>query len=208
MILRRLLRDTSAAGAAEFGIVLPLLLVFLFGIIDAGRFAWTCNQAEKATQVGARVAVVTDVIPGGLKTYNLVGQTVGGVTYGQGDPVQASALGLITCQSSAGTPDCACTTPPCPALGTIGAAHFTGTIFRRMQMMYPELKADNVVIEYRGASLGYAGDPSGGDVSPLVTVRLRDLFYTPMMGFFLVHVPMPSFSTTLTGEDGVGPQSN
>ena len=207
MILRRLLSDTSAAGAAEFAIVLPLLLVFLFGIIDAGRFAWACNQAEKATQAGARVAVVTNFVAGGLKSYNLVGQTVGGVTYGQGDPVQASALGLITCQTSAGTPGCACTTGPCPALGTIATATFTA-VFNRMQMMYPELKANNIVIEYRGSGVGYAGDPSGGDVSPLVTVRLRDLFYTPLMGFFLVNVPMPSSATTLTGEDGAGTQSN
>jgi hypothetical protein len=77
-----------------------------------------------------------------------------------------------------------------------------------MQMMYPELKSDNVVIEYRGSGVGYAGDPSGGAVSPLVTVRLRDLFYTPLMGFFLVNVPMPSSATTLTGEDGAGTQSN
>ena len=59
-----LIRDERGASAAEFALVLPLLLLLLFGIIDAGRLAWEFNRAEKATQVGARVAVVTDPIPG------------------------------------------------------------------------------------------------------------------------------------------------
>ena len=36
--------------------------ILLFAIIDGGRFAWEYNRAEKATQIGARMAVVTDVI--------------------------------------------------------------------------------------------------------------------------------------------------
>ena len=43
MILDRLFRDRAAASAAEFALVLPLLMVFLFGIIDAGRFMWDYN---------------------------------------------------------------------------------------------------------------------------------------------------------------------
>ena len=79
----RLALDRNGATAAEFALVLPLLLFFLFGIIDVGRLMWTFNQAEKATQIGVRAAVVTNVIPTKLNddfatTYNLVG----------GDPVQ------------------------------------------------------------------------------------------------------------------------
>ena len=56
--------------------MLPLLILFLFGIIDAGRFLWEINRAEKATQVGARLAVVTDVVlgrPGRRKIMSAVG---------------------------------------------------------------------------------------------------------------------------------------
>ncbi len=45
---------------------LPLLILLLFGIIDAGRFLYETNRAEKATQMGARYAIVTDVMPAGL----------------------------------------------------------------------------------------------------------------------------------------------
>ena len=33
-----LLRDRRGASAAEFGLVLPLLVILLLGLIDAGRF--------------------------------------------------------------------------------------------------------------------------------------------------------------------------
>src|SRR5438552_2784857 len=106
---RRLKRDQSGSSAAEFALVLPLLLVLLFGIIDAGRWIWTYNQAEKAAQMGARMAIVTDMIEPGIGT-GYVG--VGGLT--QGDIIPASAFGKITCTSSG----CTCTTALCPTLGT------------------------------------------------------------------------------------------
>ena len=40
MSIKRLLRNRSGASAAEFGLVLPLLIILLLGIIDAGRFIW------------------------------------------------------------------------------------------------------------------------------------------------------------------------
>jgi len=73
--LRAFLSSQRAAAAAEFALVLPLAMLFLFGIVDAGRFGWDVNRAEKATQIGARWAVATDIIPGGdasdgLKNYS------------------------------------------------------------------------------------------------------------------------------------------
>ena len=85
----------------EFGLILPLLLLFLLGIIDAGRFLWEFNRAEKATQAGARFAVVSDPVAPGLITADYVG--VGGLT--QGDIIPASAFGKVTCTSTA----CTCT---------------------------------------------------------------------------------------------------
>ena len=58
-MIRRLLLDRTASSAAEFAMVLPLLILFLFGIIDGGRYMWEVNKAEKATQAGARVAIAT-----------------------------------------------------------------------------------------------------------------------------------------------------
>jgi len=209
MSIRRLLRDRSGASAAEFGMVLPLLIVLLLGIIDAGRFIWEYNRAEKATQAGARVAVVTQIIPQGVADFKYVGQTVGGVAYLQGDPLAASALGKITCQRTSGSLGCTCDSANgyCPSLGTTNTAGFNA-IVGRMQAMYPRVTADRVVVEYRGSGVGYAGDPGGMDISPLVTVKLRNMPFNPLFLFGLVSFNLPEFDTSLTAEDSSGSYSN
>ena len=193
MIARRLLTDQSASGAAEFALVLPLLLLLLFGIIDAGRFMWEYNRAEKATQVGARMAVVTDVIAGGLATTDYVG--IGGLT--QGDLIPASALSTVTCTR----------TTCSPTTGTVNTSSFD-RIVQRMQNLKPDITSANVTIEYVGSGLGYAGDPNGMDIAPLVTVKLTNLYFQPITSFLFVRIPMPDFRTTLTAEDSAGTQSN
>ena len=64
--LTALLIDRRASSAAEFAMVLPLLIMFLLGIIDVGRLLWTVNRIEKSTQMGVRFAIVTNPIPVGL----------------------------------------------------------------------------------------------------------------------------------------------
>jgi Flp pilus assembly protein TadG len=199
MRTRSFLNDEMGASAAEFALVLPLLLIFLFGVIDGGRFLWEDNRAEKATQAGARFAVVSDPIAGGLTAANYVG--VGGLT--QGDIIPASAFGKITCTSTA----CTCTTNPCPALGTRDGAAFTRVV-TRMRGMMSNIRPTNVTISYEGSGLGYAGDPNGMDLSPLVTVELTGLTFRPITSLFLLQFSMPSFRTSLTSEDASGTQSN
>src|SRR3546814_16493403 len=69
-LLTRLARSSSGATAAEFAMVLPLLLIFLLGIIDVGRLMWTWNRAEKAPPMGVRFAVAPDMAPGKRRAYD------------------------------------------------------------------------------------------------------------------------------------------
>jgi hypothetical protein len=78
-----------------------------------------------------------------------------------------------------------------------------------MQQIDPAITQANVRIDYDNAGLGYAGDPNGADVAPLVTVSLRDLQFKPMTLFlFNTNLPVPSASYSLTLEDGQGSDSN
>src|SRR4051812_28489854 len=42
----------------EFALVIPLFLLLLFGIVDAGRLVFTYNAVSNAARDGARVAIV------------------------------------------------------------------------------------------------------------------------------------------------------
>jgi Flp pilus assembly pilin Flp len=202
----RLVRACHGATAAEFALVLPTLIAFLLGIIDAGRLMWTWNRAEKATQVGVRYAVVTEVIPRGLASYSF--SVSGGIP--PGDTIPKTSFGGASCNSpSTGMVTCACYTGQnCPPLGIASVADFQ-SITARMQRFMPDITESNVVVDYAYSGLGYAGDPSGTDVAPLVTVRLRGMTFTPLLfQFFGGTVALPDFRASLTLEDGAGTVSN
>lgn len=184
--------------------VLPLLLIFLFGIIDGGRLLWEWNRAEKATQMGSRFAAVTNVVAGGLRTTNFVGVTTGGPALTQGDLIPAAALGTISCDKTS----CTCS-GSCPGgiPGTYDGDAFEA-IVARIAAFKPDVTEDNVIVEYRGSGLGFAGDPTGMDISPIVSVRLTQLQFQPITTLVLASVTLPDFASSLTMEDGIGTQSN
>lgn len=200
-VFRRLLRSERAASAAEFALVLPLLLLLLFGIVDTGRFMWEYNQAEKATQMGVRYAVVTDPVLNGLYTYSF--SISGGIS--QGSPVPTTSFDTATCNNST----CSCA----PGGGFCSATSRNATAFTnvvtRMSYMYPQIAAGNVQIQYKNVGLGFAGDPDGPDVSPLVTVSLTGLQFHPITCLvFACSINMPDFRAGLTLEDATGTESN
>jgi hypothetical protein len=202
--LTRLVRDGSGAGGAEFVLVLPLVILFLFGIIDTGRFMWSYNQAEKATQMGVRYAVATDLVPAGLATYSFTG---GGVPAGTAVPNSSSAGTAWFANAVCTSTSCTCTGSS-GVCGTHNSAAFAN-IVTRMKAMYGPIAASNVEVEYRNVGLGYAGDPNSPDVAPLVTVRLTGMTFRPLtFMFFKANLGMPDFRAALTLEDGVGTGSN
>jgi hypothetical protein len=199
-IFRELRTRCDAAAGAEFALVLPLLILFLFGMIDVGRYMWSVNQLEKATQVGARMAVVTNMVPTGLANTNY------GLTLGQGAPIPTSSFGAATCQQPGGSVTCTCTTSPCPTLTPVDSASF-GSVATRMKQIAPDIANSNVSILYRNSGLGYAGDPNGPDVAPIVTVTAHDVSFAPLI-FFGFSTTLPDESASLTLEDASGTTSN
>jgi len=206
--LLTLIRDQRGGPAAEFAMVLPIAIMFLLGIIDVGRLMWTWNMAEKATQMGVRYAAVTDYIVPGIANQSFVG--LSGLT--QGDVVPESAYGTTTCTKPSTAVTCTCTgicpwgASPTVAGGTPDP--FTG-IFNRMDAIFPALTPANIQILYKPSGIGFAGDPNGSDIAPLVTVQLTGVNFQPLLfQFFGASVTLPDFSATLTLEDGQGTVSN
>lgn len=189
--------------AAEFALVLPLLLIFVVGTLDVGLYAWNINQAEKSTQTGARFAAVTTPLVDEITTTSYVGDTINGNFIAQGDRIPKDAMGVLTCTSTG----CTCTTAPCP--GTTFNAVAFGNLRDRMQDIYPAIRDTNIEVVYNGSGLGYAGDPYQPEIAPLVTVRLTSMTYQPItFVLFGGTIGLPDFAYTITAEDSNGTQSN
>lgn len=65
---RRLARSERGGTLVEMAIVMPLLLLFIFGILDYGRLFWTEAMAQKATEMTTRIASVRGAACPGVPT--------------------------------------------------------------------------------------------------------------------------------------------
>jgi Flp pilus assembly protein TadG len=54
--LRRFARQTTASASVEFALMVPMLVILLFGGAEAGHFVWTQHKLAEAVRDGARFA--------------------------------------------------------------------------------------------------------------------------------------------------------
>lgn len=198
---RRYLADHTGAVAVEFALVSLLFISLMLGALDMARLMWELNSAKAATRAAARLAVVSEPAAATFVDFDA---TVSPYNLTPGDPIPtsgASAPPTITCTSSG------CST------GTLNNASFNALI-DVMQAHYGRVASDNVVIEYKPVGLGFAGNPYGPDVEPLVTVRLcrtaadvalgcTPIEFSPGVLQALGFAPfdMPAVASSLSGED-------
>ena len=185
-MLKRFMENQSGASAAEFAVVLMLLMVLTFAVMDMGYALWQWNNAEKATQFGARLAAVSTPIAPGLATYEC-GTTA--TTAGQPCSQGGNKFTSVTCTNTA------CT-------GSFGFSQVEADrLLARMQRIFPRLQGTNVVVEYQDLQLAFdgRGSPVGS-----VTVRLVGLTFDFIILDALIgmnQISMPEFTTTYTTED-------
>ncbi|GAA4641440.1 hypothetical protein GCM10023115_00110 [Pontixanthobacter gangjinensis] len=209
MMIRRFSKDTRATTAAEFAMILPLALLMMFGVIDVGVYAWTLNEYEKATQMGARYAVVTNVLSPALSTQTYIGFTCdNGQVLAASDRICGEALGAVICTGAVCTCDSSAGTCPSGSLSPADSADYDALV-ARMRQFQPRIPDGSVSVEYRGSGIGFAGDPNKPEIAPIVTVRVNNVNYSsivlsPLGG----QVPLPDFSYSLTLEDGQGSVSS
>jgi len=208
---RSLTACRRGASAAEFAMVLPLLLLLIFGIIDGGRFLWEMNRAQKATQYGARFAAVTQMVPAGLANYSFATDSEVPVVPA-GAAVPRTSFTSVSCTAAGcavGDPadDCKIGERPVgPSPGFDPAA--LERIARRMRLSYPAVQETNVRLTYCNVGLGFAGDPYGPDIAPQIIVSLTGLDFVPLTSLLLATLPLPASSGSMTLEDGIGNVSN
>ena len=227
---KNLLHDTSGAVLIEFTVAAAMFFLLLFGSVEFANAFYQWNAATKAVQWGARVAAVSDPVAANLKTFTgvengtLPGDVLPSAAY---DCVCKGSTGACTGTMPASAPACSIGATGLASLqrivyGVAGATTCgTSTSNRDMGMchLFPRLTIKNVDVEYQYTGLGYAGRP-GGPV-PTITVRVHQRL-TPstvdadvlQFQFILIgglmrianaafpdFIDLPSFATTVTGED-------
>lgn len=60
----RVTSRTNGTVAIEYGFILPVLLLFTLGIMDAGRLLWTYMTLYRATEAAARCGAVNSTLCG------------------------------------------------------------------------------------------------------------------------------------------------
>jgi TadE-like protein len=200
-MFRNLLRDERGSNTVELAFVIPSLILLTFGIVDFGRAVFDWNAVEKATQIGAREAVIRDPVAVPIKNHFAC------------NPPSDGAVGLL-CSDSVYGSECnfgtvVCTSSGCTRNGTavsstaVDDATFDA-IVAEMQGALPGLEPENVTLTYRSSKLGFIGKPDGP--VPEVTAEVSgvpfdflglDIFSPVYGGTWTV----PKLSTTLTAED-------
>jgi Flp pilus assembly protein TadG len=192
----RLLFDDRGGVAVEFVALLPAFVFLTFFIFEIGIAVFLVGTVEKAAQLGARLAVVSNFAVTNLAPGNR-NQVAMNAVPGQNCP--AACVGFPTRFCDGGTSaDC-------------DAADFTA-IFTRMDNIAGLLQPSNVTVTYQYIGLGFAGGP----IVPRVTVTVRNvpygLFMTAVMNGFvrlatgnpnatLDMTNLPTITATYTGED-------
>lgn len=189
---RNFAKNDRGGSTVEFALVIAVFLLLFFTVIEFARIWWTWNSANKAAQVGVRVAVVSTPASQNMKTFDAI---AAGLVPGNGEPVAIGAIADTTCTSAGcdfGSGD------------SLDSAAFQQVV-TAMQQVFPAIQTTNVRIIYRHVGLGFAGNPFGGvaDFTPTVTIELIGLQFQSIVGNLIgvTTINLPTFSSTLTGED-------
>jgi len=197
---REFIQDRRGGVAVEFVALLPAFLFLTFFIFEIFIAVLWVGTVEKAAQLGARLAVVSNVAVMGLPTDYALRST----DYAYGQPCSAGACG----NNGLGFTSRVCTGGNG---GDCDNANFT-TILNRMRGIASLIQAQHVTIRYDYVGLGFAGGPT----IPAVTVTVQGVPYGAIMttilaGFMRIATGdpsagspltnLPTITTTFTGED-------
>ena len=198
--LKEFARETRGTSLIEFALLGFLLFSLTGGAIDFSLAFYQWNSVNKAVQLGARLAAVSDPVCEDVSTetgqqnndplgspfppfYEWVytGSGGGSCSSGDVDPVAVTNIirgrGSTTCKVDDGREPGMC------------------------DISFVEITEENVIITYTSTGLGYVGRPLGP--VPTITVEVTGLNFNFMLlnGFGLGPIAMPRMHTTVTGED-------
>jgi hypothetical protein len=209
--LARLARDEDGGPLVEVAIILPILILFLFGGIDFMNALYQWNAAAKAAEIGARIAAVSDPVASGLTS---IAEEAVSPSLASGGPMPD-----FTVACDGGAAACSCTSGACDGMGAYSAEAMGLIVYGRaggsactppasqyfagMCNLHPAIAPQYVTVVYKQTGLGYAGRSLGP--VPTITVSLNAASSRAKLPFKFFFLPfatlnIPQVTTTITGE--------
>jgi TadE-like protein len=209
--IARLGRDEDGGPLVEVAILLPILILFLFGGVDFMNALYQWNAAAKAVEIGARIAAVSDPIASGLNSIADNALTSG---VASGSPMPNF---IVECDGGAST--CSCTSGACDGMGGYSADAMGLIVYGRagnsdctppasqyfagMCNLHAAIAPQYVTVVYKQTGLGYAGRSLGP--IPTITVSLNAASSKTKLPFRFFFLPfaalnIPQVTTTIMGE--------
>lgn len=209
--IAELARDENGGPLVEVAIILPILILFLFGGVDFMNALYQWNAAAKAVEIGARIAAVSDPVASGLISISDNALSSGLVS---GSPMPG-----FTVECDGGARACDCVSGACDGMGAYSAEAMGLIVYGRaggsactppasqyfagMCNVYARITPRYVTVSYEQTGLGYAGRSLGP--VPTITVSLNaasSKAKLPFNFFFLpfAAIDIPQVKTTITGE--------
>lgn len=199
-VLRQFWRDERGLSLTETLLIMPIVLIILTVMVEAGIAIFQWNQATKAVQIGARLAAVSSPIVGDTAYANLSSD------WSTVDEGSAVPSGTITV--SCGPDGAACDATRIARLltGTDTACNPTlasvGDVIGMCDVA-PFLGVGNVQVTYYRSGLGYVGRPAGPVTN--ITVELRNLTFDFLILDSLIPglgtISIPAQPVSFTSED-------
>lgn len=199
-------RGEDGAALIEAALILPVLLMIVFGLADLSLYFWQRGLATKAVDLGVRAAIVSDSVargPGLTPSESAsywFGMPPGARCFpSSGSAAESGNAGgclsfSVTCDLARG---CDC---PGVSCGFGFSQANLAPILDAMRAVLPRLEPANLRITYSTNGLGYVGRPPPVPVD--VTVQIVDLAFDPIFAGLLFAGSLPlGASATLPGED-------
>ena len=152
---RKVLRDQNGGVLVEFAIVVSLFLFLFMSLLDFGRMSYSVVNAQKASQLAARIAIVRPPACAGVPQTHLRGTSTSAPRFG------------TSCSASAGV----CEDPQTPSCVGVATNATAAEIWNRISpLLPPSATIDNLQFHYDfNSNLGFLGGP----YTPMVTVELN-----------------------------------
>ncbi|AMJ62710.1 TadE/TadG family type IV pilus assembly protein [Bosea sp. PAMC 26642] len=160
----------------EAALVLPVLLVLIFGAADLALFLWQQNSAQKAVQLGARKAIVSMPVADGPgltpaeSTAYWNDLPLGQRCAPERDRKSICPIFTVTCSIRE-----RCICPGFVRCNFLLVDARLAPIREAMRAILPQLRADQIEVSYAMNYLGYVGRPVPVPVN--VQVKILDLRY-------------------------------